>query len=111
MKPLYARVQAERGGLEGVLHFQGCIGWTTEKRHAAVRKLFPRAHVSKSRNAMAAWNYCGKKETAVEGPYEIGVPPASKAVKGDTKQRNQMILEKGVVEAVNEGLIPIEKFK
>lgn len=64
-----------------------------------------------SRNAMAAWNYCGKQESRVLGPIEHGVPPASKRVKGDTKKRNEMILEYGVVKAVEEGLVPIEKFK
>jgi len=42
---------------------------------------------------------------------EFGVPPASKAVKGDTKERNAMILQFGVVKAVDDGLIPIEKLK
>jgi len=60
---------------------------------------------------MASWNYCGKEESRLEGPLEHGVPPASKRVKGDTKKRNEMILEYGVVKAVAEGLIPIEKFK
>ncbi len=60
---------------------------------------------------MAAWRYCGKEDSRVEGPVEFGVPPASKAVKGDTKQRNQMILELGPLKAVEDGLIPIEKFK
>jgi len=30
---------------------------------------------------------------------------------GDTASRNKMILEKGEVWAVEEGLVPIEKFK
>lgn len=60
---------------------------------------------------MAAWNYCGKEDTRLEGPLEYGVPPAAKNVKGDTAARNKMILEKGEVWAVEEGLVPIEKFK
>jgi hypothetical protein len=60
---------------------------------------------------MASWEYCGKKDTRLEGPLEHGLPPASKNVKGDTAARNKMILEKGEVWAVEEGLVPIEKFK
>lgn len=68
-------------------------------------------HIEQAKNAMKAWNYCGKADTREEGPLELGVPPASKNVAGDTKQRNQMIIEYGLVKAVDEGLIPIEKFK
>lgn len=60
---------------------------------------------------MAAWKYCGKEDTRLEGPLEFGVPPASRAVKGDTKARNQLILEYGPQKAIEEGLVPIEKFK
>lgn len=49
---------------------------------------------------MKSWNYCGKEETRLEGPLEHGIPPASKAVKGDTAARNAMILEKGEVWAI-----------
>lgn len=69
------------------------------------------SHVDVSRNAMAAWRYCGKEESRVEGPLEFGLPPAAKNVKGDTKERNRMILEMGAVKACEEGLIAIEKFK
>lgn len=60
---------------------------------------------------MAAWNYCGKADTRLEGPLEHGLPPAAKNVKGDTAARNKMILEYGEVKAVDDGLIPIEKLK
>lgn len=65
-----------------------------------MHKDFPGCHIEVSRNAMAAWNYCGKADTRVEGPLEHGLPPASKAVKGDTKKRNELILEYGAVKAV-----------
>ena len=76
-----------------------------------MKKKFPTAHVEKAKNAMAAWNYCGKEDTRLEGPLEFGVPPASHAVKGDMKARNKMIVAMGAVKACEEGLIPIEKFK
>lgn len=59
---------------------------------------------------MASWRYCGKEDTRVEGPVEYGVPPASKAVKGDTKERNHMILTKGLKWAIDEGYVAIEKY-
>lgn len=68
-------------------------------------------HVEAARNAMAAWRYCGKEDSRLEGPLDFGVPPASRAVKGDTKKRNKMIMEMGVVKACEEGLVPLEKFK
>lgn len=55
-------------------------------------KRFPGCHIEKTRNALATWEYCGKEDTKIEGPYEHGLPPASKNVKGDTKKRNEMIL-------------------
>lgn len=60
---------------------------------------------------MAAWKYCGKEDSRLEGPVEFGIPPAAKNVKGDTAARNKMIIEMGVVKACEEGLIPLEKFK
>jgi len=74
-----------------------------------MRKAFPGCHLELTKNAMKAWEYCGKAETRLEGPVEFGAPPAAKNVKGDTKKRNAIILEKGIRHAIEEGLIPIEK--
>lgn len=41
---------------------------------------------------------------------EHGIPPAARNVKGDTAARNAMIL-KDPIKAVEDGIIPIEKFK
>lgn len=87
------------------------MGYDKTKRHAAMRKLFPDMHIEKAKNAMAIWKYCGKEDSRMEGPVEHGLPPASRNVAGDTKERNKMIMEMGVVKACEEGLIPIEKFK
>jgi len=56
---------------------------------------------------MNAWDYCGKEETRVEGPFDTGLPPARKNVKGDTAAFNQMVLEKGINACVDEGSINI----
>lgn len=60
------------------------------------------------------WTYCGKDESRVEGPVEYGVPPAAVNRKGDLKARNHLLIEKGVVKAVDDGdiaLIQLPKLK
>ena len=59
---------------------------------------------------MKAYNYCKKKDTHIEGPWTMGVPPACRNITGDTKKRNEMILEYGAVKALDEGLIPIQQY-
>lgn len=76
-----------------------------------MKKRFTGCHIEATRNAMASWAYCGKEDGRCEGPLEHGVPPAAKNVKGDTAARNQMIIEYGAVKAIEDGLVPIEKFK
>lgn len=74
-------------------------------------KKFPGCHVEIAKNAMASWNYCQKEDTRLEGPLTHGIPPAARNVKGDTKARNEMILEKGVEACVKDGDISIERYK
>lgn len=105
-----ARCQLEKGE-SGTPHFQWMVSLSKTARLDSLIKKLKGCHVEAAKNAMAAWNYCGKADTRLEGPLQHGVPPASKAVKGDTAARNKMILEYGVLKAVEEGLIPIEKFK
>lgn len=105
-----ARVQLERGE-NGTPHFQWVLCLSTKARLPSMVKKLKGCHVEAAKNALAAWRYCGKEDTRVEGPEEFGVPPASRAVKGDTKERNRMILEMGPLKAVEDGLVPIEKFK
>lgn len=107
---LYGRAQLEKGE-EGTMHIQWCVGFTKSTRVTAVRRALPGSHVEMARNAMAAWTYCGKEDTRMEGPLEYGVPPAAKNVKGDTAKRNKMIIEYGLVKAIDKGLVPIEKAK
>lgn len=106
----YARAQLEKGE-GGTPHFQACVGYVKNVRIARMIKDFPGCNVDFTRNAMASWNYCGKEDTRLEGPLEHGVPPAAKNVKGDTAARNKMIIEYGVIKAVNDGIIPIQSLK
>lgn len=104
---VYARAQEELSE-SGTPHFQACVGYDRNIGFDRVKGWFKGCHVSKSGNALKAWNYCGKESTRVKGPVEFGIPPASRAVKGDTKARNKMILEYGLTKAIDEGLVRIE---
>jgi len=62
-------------------------------------------HCSKSHFEIVKFNngadeYCNKEETRVEGPWTFGIRPARKNLKGDTKRRNEQLLEIGTVAAV-----------
>jgi len=72
---------------------------------------FTNVHVERARCAQDVWEYCGKEDTRVAGPLEFGVPPARQNVKGSVAERNKMIFEKGVIKAVDDGVIPLEKLK
>jgi len=60
---------------------------------------------------MHVWEYCGKEDTRIEGPMDFGLPPAARNKAGDLKERNKLILEKGPLWAVEEGLVCVTKFK
>lgn len=87
------------------------ISLTKVARLKRIIKLLPGCHVEPAKNALAAWRYCGKEDTRVEGPLQFGTPPACRYIKGDTQARNKLIFELGVVKATEQGVIPIEKFK
>jgi hypothetical protein len=101
----YARAQLECGE-SGTKHIQACFGGKST-RFSVITKMFPGCHVEGSKSPFDAWEYCGKEDTRVEGPVEYGVPPAARYRPGDYKKRNAMLLEKGVVQAVKDGDIPI----
>jgi len=107
---VYARCQLEKGE-SGTHHIQACVGYKTCRKFSSVKKNFPGCHVEIARNAMAAWDYCGKEDTRVDGPLVHGLPPAAKNVRGDTKKKNVMILEYGAARAVDEGLVALKDLK
>lgn len=111
---LYARAQLERGET-GTLHWQACVGYEKNWRKAAIIKRFKGCHVSLSKNALAAWRYCGKEESRdkLTDQYGIehGVPPAARNVKGDLKARNKLILTTPLVDLVEQGTISVMQLK
>lgn len=54
--------QLERGDNEGTLHYQGMLS-TPQVRFAAVKKVFPRAHIEVARSKAALAKYVHKEET------------------------------------------------
>jgi len=69
---IYAKWQLEMGA-QGTLHYQGCVKFDMSVRMAHVKKLLtPHAHVEICRAWDKAKEYCGKEDTRIEGPWEIG---------------------------------------
>lgn len=103
-----ATCQLEKG-TEGTPHFQWMTSHSNPLQLKAVIKKLKGCHVEAARNAFAAWNYCQKEDTRIEGPWEHGIPPAAKNVKGDTAARNKLLMEKTLTDAVKEGLINLKE--
>lgn len=57
-----------------------------------------------------ASSYAIKEETRVEGPWEFGIKPARRDVKGDVAERNKKILELGVERCIEEGLVHMKEY-
>lgn len=72
--------------------------------------MYPTAHIEVARSAHAAWEYCGKTETRVEGPLDFGIPPAQLNKRGEKQKRNELLLSKGPEQAVRDGDIRIEEY-
>lgn len=99
---LYARCQSEKGE-NGTLHFQACVGYTKLTSLKNIIKKFTGCHCEVTRNALAAWDYCGKEDTRVEGPYSHGIPPAALNVKGSKAKTALEIIAMGADKALEDG--------
>jgi len=67
---------------------------------------FMKSHCSKShfehvRYDNGASDYCLKEDTRVEGPWEFGIKPARRNVKGSVAEQNAKLLALGAKEAVD----------
>ena len=87
------------------------VSYEGGRRLATVIRQFKGCHVEPAKNAMALWKYCHKEESRLPGgdQFSEGLPPAAKNVRGDTKEKNRMILEYGLSKALDEGLVSFEK--
>jgi len=61
-----------------------------------MKKLDSKVHWEPIKVNNGADEYCMKEDTRVEGPWEFGIKPAKRNVKGQTKERNEAILKYGV---------------
>jgi hypothetical protein len=52
-----------------------------------------------------------KEDTRVEGPWEFGLKPVRRNVKGSLAERNKKIIELGAEKCVDEGLISIQQYQ
>jgi len=98
-------------GKEGTVHIQFFLNFAKPgKTLTALKKVDKHAHFEIVKRDNGASDYCLKEETRLEGPWEFGIKPARKNVKGETKERNMQILELGVERCVEEGLVPIKEY-
>ncbi len=74
----------------------------------ALKKHCKFAHFELVKINNGADEYCNKEDTRLEGPWEFGIKPARRNLKGDTKRRNEQLMEMGTAKAVEEGYIKIE---
>ncbi len=74
----YALFQKERGA-DGTIHMQGYLELAKNQRLSYVRKLFKRAHWEiRKGTQQEARDYCRKKDSRIEGPWEHGLFKANK---------------------------------
>lgn len=69
----YCIFQLEKGEEEHTPHLQGFISFVVGKRFLTLKNLLPFAHIEKAKGSNTQCrDYCSKKETRVEGPFEFG---------------------------------------
>ena len=69
----YCIFQLEQGEEEQTPHFQGFISFKISKRFKTIKDALPFAHIEKAKGSNTQCReYCSKKETRVDGPFEIG---------------------------------------
>jgi len=105
----YVNGQLEKG-LEGTVHVQFYLNFAEPVRLAALKKHCPRAHFQVVGKDNGASSYCLKEQTRIEGPWEHGIKPAQRNVKGDVAARNKQILDIGVEQCVEQGLIHMKEY-
>ena len=69
----YCIFQLEQGEEEQTPHFQGFISFKICKRFKTIKDALPFAHIEKAKGSNTQCReYCSKKDTRVDGPFEIG---------------------------------------
>ncbi|MBQ8207036.1 MAG: hypothetical protein IJZ77_06190, partial [Bacilli bacterium] len=86
----YCIFQLEQGE-EGTKHLQGFIMFHCGKRFRTIKKMLPMAHIEKARGSNTQNRaYCSKKDTRVEGPFEVG-KFAEEGARSDIKEFLELV--------------------
>jgi len=88
-KVKFATWQKEKAA-SGKVHIQAYIKMVKTTRLTGMKELLGMVHAEVAKgNDEQCVAYCSKEDTRLEGPWEFGIKPARKNVKGETKERNQ----------------------
>jgi len=88
----YAVWQLEKGE-SGTPHLQCTLVMKSKVYFGAIKKLYPRANISKVRNLPNAIKYCQKDESRVEGPWTRGEPPKGQGKRTDLEAAIDCVIE------------------
>jgi Putative viral replication protein. len=105
----YVNGQVEKGK-EGTIHIQYYLNFENSVRLSQLKKHCPKSHFEPVGKDNGASAYAMKEDTRVEGPWEFGLKPAKRNVKGDVAEQNKKILEIGVEKCIQEGLIHLKDY-
>ena len=76
-----AIIQLEKGE-NGTPHHQGYVRFENARQFKAMVKLLTtQAHIEAAKCSFAAWTYCSKTDTRLEGPVHFGEVPKPKKKK------------------------------
>lgn len=81
----YVNGQVEKG-VEGTVHIQFYLNFENPVRLAQLKKHDGKAHFERVGKDNGASSYAMKEDTRVEGPWEFGLKPAKRNVKGDVAE-------------------------
>lgn len=88
--------QMEACPTTGRHHIQGYFHLPRKERCSALNRFFPTSRLRNCIDPKAAWTYCTKEETRVEGPFTLGKPPF-KGQRSDLDQVAHHVLDNGNV--------------
>lgn len=81
----YVNGQLEKGE-EGTPHIQFFLNYPKPgKRLTALKAYDPKAHFEPVKFDNGASDYCLKEATRLDGPWEFGIKPARRNIKGDVR--------------------------